>query len=184
MILEQDSEDIKDVTKMVADLDDYEWDTSLPSFLDDTEESNTKLGGIQFELDTTKIAENYVTKTEEYNMKCDDILSYTDSKGFKKELCTKSTDNDVLTKRKEDIQCRIFQEPDERKLSIPKSGTNFQEDMRKEPVVHENIVFDGVDYESTKYSYDDKRLADGISIARKLQQEILRLPTRLTSSGS
>jgi len=32
--------------------------------------------------------------------------------------------------------------------------------------MHENIVSDGVDYESTKYSYDDKRLADGIYIAQ------------------
>ena len=94
------------------------------------------------------------------------ILSYTDFKAFKKELCTKSTDDDVLTKRKEDIQSRIFQEPDERKLSILKSETHFQVDMRKEPAMHENIVSDGVDYESTKYSYDNKRLADGISIAQ------------------
>ena len=166
MILEQDSEDVEDVTKMVGDLIDYEWDASLPSFLDETEESHTELGGIEIEMDTAEITyKNCVTDTEESSMKCDAILSYTDSRGFKKELYTKGTDDDVLTKRKEDIQSRIFQEPDERKLSISKSGTNFQEDMLKEPVVHENIVSVGVDYELTKYSYDDKRLADGISIA-------------------
>ena len=107
MILEQvfkPCADVEDVAKMVGDLDHYEWDVSLPSFLDETEESNTELGGIQIELDTAEITyKNYVTETEESNMKCDDILSYTDSKGFKKELCTRSTDNDVLTKRKENI---------------------------------------------------------------------------------
>ena len=113
MIIKQDFELS---VKQVGDLFDYEWVASLPSFLDDTEESNTELGGIQIELDTAEITyKNYVTETEESNMKCDDILSYTDSKGFKKELCTKNTDDD---------------------------------------------------YESTKYSYDDKRLADGVSMAQ------------------
>ena len=61
-----------------------------------------------------------------------------------------------------------------------KAGTYFQEfDIGKEPAVHENIVSDGVDYESTKYSYDDKRLADGISIA---QATSLQYPTSCTNN--
>ena len=139
-----------------------------------------ELRGIQIELDTASIAVNCGAETEESNIKGGDILQYTDSGAFKKDLCTKSTDDDILTKCEDVIQSREFQEPDEKKLSKPKTGTDFQEfDMVKEPAVNENIVSGGIEYESTKSSYDDKRLADGITIA---QATSLQYPTSVQTT--
>ena len=145
----------------MADWDDYERDKSSPNCFDDTAESNTELGGIQIKLDTATIAANCVAETQESYVEVGGILFpvlwHTDPGAFKKDLFTKSTGNNFLTKCDDVIQSREFREPDEKKLSKSKTGTDFQEfDMGKEPAVHANIVSNGIKYESTKYSYDDK----------------------------
>ena len=124
-----------------------EWDESPPNSFDDTEESNTEFSGIQIKLDTAEIAAKCVVETKESYTEVGGVpfprLSHTESYAFKKELCTQSTGNNILTKCEDGIQSGEFQEPDDTNLPKSRIGTGFQELNRgKEPAVHANIVPD------------------------------------------